>query len=456
MDEQTLHKRYGLPMAICMVIGIVIGSGVFFKAEKILLATNGNLKFGILSWAIGALVMIFCAYAFSLMAQKYSYVNGVIDYAQNTLGDKYAYMLAWYMTTMYTPAITGVLAWVSARYLCVIMGYSITGGECLAIAGIFIIYSFGINALAPMLSAKLQISTTIIKLIPLLLMGIVGIVVGLSNGMTVKNFTYLGDNSIAGNLHGLFTGVVASAFAYEGWILATSINQELKNSKRDLPIALFFGTITVAVIYILYYVGLSGAVDNSVLMESGEKGAKIAFQNIFGNAAGTVLMVFVVISCLGTLNGLMVSCIRSPFALASRKQGFAPKVFGSIDGITNMPVNSTILGFMFAEFWLFYFYGANLQDTWFAPFKFDSSEIPIVGLYAMYIPIFIGFIKKQKEGNEKSAFKTYVAPILGAISSAFMVYAAIISHGSAMIFFLIMFMVVMAVGYHFGRKTKVF
>lgn len=67
MDNE-LKKKYGLPTAIALVIGIVIGSGVFFKAEKILTATGGNLPLGILAWAIGGLIMIICAYMFSILA----------------------------------------------------------------------------------------------------------------------------------------------------------------------------------------------------------------------------------------------------------------------------------------------------------------------------------------------------------------------------------------------------
>lgn len=76
MDNE-LKKKYGLPTAIALVIGIVIGSGVFFKAEKILTATGGNLPLGILAWAIGGLIMIICAYMFSILATRYAHVNGL-------------------------------------------------------------------------------------------------------------------------------------------------------------------------------------------------------------------------------------------------------------------------------------------------------------------------------------------------------------------------------------------
>ena len=69
--SDKLNRRYGLPTAICMVIGIVIGSGVFFKAEKILTETGGNLPVGILAWVLGGIVMVCCAYAFSILATTF-------------------------------------------------------------------------------------------------------------------------------------------------------------------------------------------------------------------------------------------------------------------------------------------------------------------------------------------------------------------------------------------------
>ena len=65
-----LTKKYGLPTAIAMVIGIVIGSGIFFKAEKILTATGGDLKIGILAWLLGGCVAIGSACAFAVMATR--------------------------------------------------------------------------------------------------------------------------------------------------------------------------------------------------------------------------------------------------------------------------------------------------------------------------------------------------------------------------------------------------
>ncbi|WP_333651444.1 APC family permease [Lacrimispora sp.] len=446
--EPKLEKKYGLFTAIAMVIGIVVGSGVFFKAEKILTATGGNLKLGILAWVIGGVIMISCAYTFSVMATKYQYVNGIVDYAEAAMGKTYSYYVGWFMAMIYYPTITSVLAWVSARYTCVIFGFPITGGECMTIACLYLISSFTINALSPVLAGKFQVSTTIIKLIPLFLMAIVGTFTGLRSGMTVYNFTHYVSQS---NSNGLFTAVVAACFAYEGWIIATCINAELENAKKNLPLALIAGTFVTMSAYILYYIGLAGTIENEVMMAGGESGAKLAFQTVFTSAGGSLLFVFVIISCLGTLNGLMLGCTRGIYSLSARGLGPAPKVFVQVDPVTNMPVNSAILGLFLCGLWLFYFYGANLTSGWFGFFSFDSSELPIITIYALYIPIFIMFMVKSREMN---FFNRIFMPCLSLAGSIFMVVAAWFAHGMAAVAYLVIFSVIMILGALTLRKAK--
>jgi len=446
-----LQKKYGLLTAIAMVVGIVIGSGVFFKAEKVLTATGGNLPQGILAWILGGIIMIVCAYVFATLATRYEKVNGLVDYAEATLGGKYAYFIGWFMAAIYYPTLTAVLAWVSARYTCVLLGWNIVGAEAMAISGFFLIGSYALNALSPKLAGKFQVSTTIIKIIPLALMAVVGTIVGLGNGILVSNFTS-GVIATVPSKYPLFTAVVATSFAYEGWIIATSINAELKDAKKNLPRALTFGTLFVALIYILYYIGLAGAVNNSVMMKGGEAGAKLAFSTVFSNLGGTVLYVFVVISCLGTLNGLMMGCTRGFYSLAARDMGPEPKVFKTIDINTDMPTNSSILGVLLSGVWLLYFFGSNLTPVpWFGPFSFDSSELPIVTIYAMYIPIFIMMMAKEQSLN---FFNRFLMPSLAILACVFMVIAACYAHGKAVFFYLIIFSVIMAIGLMLNSNKK--
>lgn len=459
---EKLTRKYGLLTAICMVVGTVIGSGVFFKAQNVLAATDGNMPMGIAAWVITGLIMIICSAQFAVMATKYEKVNGVVDYAEATCGKSYAYYLAWFLVNIYYPSMTGVLAWVSARYFGVMFGWSHVSAEVLALAGFFLIASYTMNALSPKLAGKFQVSATVIKLIPICLMAVVGTVVGFTNGTLPQNFAGVTE-AVGGSGGGLFAAVVATVFAYEGWIVTTSINAELKNPKKNLPIALVVGAAIVVAAYVLYYIGVAGGASTQVLIE---EGATTAFSNVFGKVGGVFLNICIVISCLGTLNGLMVGASRGMYAIAARNEGPRPEMFSRVDKTTNMTTNSAIWGLFVCGFWLLYFYGANLTEGWFGLFNFDSSELPIVTVYAMYIPMMIMWMVKEKE---LGVIKRFILPSLSIFACGFMVFAACFAHGYTpyinaqaegtfrcpVIFYLIVFAVIMIAGAIFkNSKAK--
>ena len=461
---EKLTRKYGLMTAICMVVGTVIGSGVFFKAQNVLIATDGNMPMGIAAWVITGAIMIICSAQFAVMATKYEKVNGVVDYAEATCGKSYAYYLAWFMVNVYYPSMTGVLAWVSARYFGVIFGWSLVSAEVMALAGFFLVASYTMNALSPKLAGKFQVSATVIKLIPICLMAVVGTVVGFTNGTLPENFAGVTE-AVGGSGGGLFAAVVATVFAYEGWIVTTSINAELKNPKKNLPIALVAGAAIVVAAYVLYYIGVAGGASTQVLID---EGATTAFSNVFGKVGGVFLNICIVISCLGTLNGLMVGASRGMYAIAARNEGPAPEMFSQVDKTTNMTNNSAIWGLFVCGFWFLFFYGANLTEKgWFGLFNFDSSELPIVTVYAMYIPMMIMWMKKEKD---LGVMKRFILPSLSIFACGFMVFAACFAHGYTpyitaqadgkfscpVIFYLIVFIVIMIAGAFFknGKAKK--
>ncbi len=460
---EKLTRKYGLITAMCLVVGTVIGSGVFFKAQNVLSATGGNMPLGIAAWAITGLIMIICSAQFAVMATKYEKVSGVVDYAEAACGKGYAYFLAWFMVNIYYPGMTSVLAWGSAKYFGVLFGWSEVGPRVMALSGFFLVASYTVNALSPKLAGKFQVSATVVKLIPITLMAIIGTVVGFANGQLTENFTTVVSEAVTGTGGGLFAAVVATVFAYEGWIVATSINAELKNPKKNLPLALIFGALIVVVAYILYYIGVAGGASNEVLIN---EGATTAFRNIFGAVGGTLLNVCIVISCLGTLNGLMVGATRGMYAIAARGEGPKPETFRQIDKASNMMTNSSVWGLFICAAWLLYFYGANLVESgWFGLFNFDSSELPIVTIYAMYIPMFILWMVKEKD---LGVCKRFILPTISILACAFMVFAAVYAHGITpynaakqagtfsfpVLFYLILFGAIMLIGFFFSPTFR--
>ena len=460
--NNKLERKYGLFTAICMVVGIVIGSGVFFKAQTILQKTGGDMPLGVLAWIIGGAIMLVCLLTFSFMGQKYEKVNGLVDYAEATVGPRYGYYMGWFLATIYFPGMTSALAWVTARYTLEFIvsvnpafpmtipadqGGCIIGPECMALTLFFLCFVYAVNVLSPKLAGKLQTSTTVIKLVPLGLMAVVGLVYGLASGTLQSNMETTAQVAEVAD-RPLFAAVCATAFAYEGWIIATSINAEIKDSKKNLPKALVIGGCTIVAVYLFYYIGVAGGATNQELID---KGATIAFTNIFGNVLGNVLKLFIAISCLGTANGLMLGCSRSMYSLAARGEGPDPERFAQVDKSTNMPSNSAVFALMASACWFVYFYASNLAGIWSGPFVFDSTELPIITIYLMYFPILIQWMRKEKDQN---LLRRFVLPVLALCGSAFMVVASIFSHGWGCLWYLIVFAVAMVIGAMVNRKKN--
>ncbi len=466
---EKLEKKYGLFMAICMVVGIVIGSGIFYKASSVILAAGGNALYSILAWVISGVIMVIIATAFGVLATKYERINGVVDYAEGTCGKTYAYFVGWFMSLIYYPAMTSVLAWVSARYTLVLFGYieaplfainttnsSLNSPECITLALFYLIIAYFVNTIAPRLAGKFQISSTIIKLIPIAFIALVGTVIGLVNGTLIENFSFAaaeGEISLPDSV-GLFPAICGSIFAYEGWIVATSINSEVKNSKRNLPIALFVGTLIIAAAYTLFNTGILGLTEISNIAGGG---TTVAFK-FFGGTVAVIINILVVISCLGTLNGLMLGCCRGLYSLAARGEGVAPSVFSQIDSKTNMPHNSSVFALFTCAVWFVYFIfagGGFFDWPMFNKYGFDSSELPIITIYAFYVPILIRMMVKERDLN---LFRRFVLPSASLAGIAVIITACIIRHGIDNVWYLIAFALIMAVGalvkYINGRKAK--
>lgn len=435
-----LKKKYGLPTAIAMVVGVVAGSGVFFKAETVLTATGGDVRSGVAAWLLVGLIMIICANTFSILASRYERSSGLVDFAETEVGSTFSFFLGWFMATVYYPSLNAILAWVTSRYLCMLFGITDdVGGTVILFSAFFLIILFATNALAPLIAGKLQVATTIIKLLPLICMAIGGTIAGMRSGMLARNFF---TSMPSPEENGLLAAAIAVAFAYEGWIVAVSINGELKNARRNMPVALTLGSLIIVLIYVFYYIGLTGAVTTETLMESGQSGAFHAFESIFGAGMGIAVFVLVVISCIATCNGLSLANCRGLYALASRKH--LPARFAELDEHSNMPLTSSIIGLVLALFWLMHFYGSNIPSPWFPDtFCFDSSELPIITLYGLYIPIFFMMMKKEKELGSLTRF---VMPGLAILGCLFMVVACVIVHRTKIAGYLTVFIIDMLIG----------
>ena len=413
-----IKKQYGIWTGIAMVVGIVIGSGVFLKAGGVLKLAGGNLKLSILAWFIGGLIMITSSFCFAVFATKVTKYNGVVDYVEVASNEKIGYSLAWMITSFYYPIVASIVALFAGSYFFKMIGLNIglTDWQNFLFAFGIITLVVIMNYLSPIIASRFQISATVVKLIPILLIAISGLFASLIVGNDYGIINAFKNNAEGYELN-FGEAVKKTAFAYEGWVCATAINAELKDSKKNLPKALVGGTIAILVFYIVYYVSLSAILGNEANIIQDEKAPIVAFQKMFGTIGGSIFTFFIMISCLGTVNGVTMGCCRGMYTMSCRGQGIAPEKFSKIGKNKNISFLSCIYGYGCILLMLLVWYLA-MHNVWIFGHLGSMDEIICAIIYAIYITMYIFIMKNFKELN---VVKRFILPGLAIIGSLFFI-----------------------------------
>ncbi|MDR2723565.1 MAG: amino acid permease [Cellulomonadaceae bacterium] len=444
--EQKLEQKYGLLTAVCLVVGAVIGSGIFFLNETVFSATGGRLYLAVAAWLIGGLIMFVMMYTWGQLAKTKQGMNGLMDYSDALVGRTFSYYLSWFLGTILYPSFVAVLAWVSARFTAPLLGWSQpnTSGAVWMLAGVYLIGIYTMNVISPKLAGRFQVSTTFIKVVPLILMGVVGIIVGIANGTVAENLGYVrAAEEIAGNP--LYMAILATVFAYAGAEEVLMMNSEITNSQRNLPRAIIIGSLLIIAIYVIYTIGVFGSTAAHTLRTPG--GIRLGFENMFGSTFGSVLIVFIIISCLGAMNSAMMAGSRSFYSIALRGTGPAPDHVRSVDSKTNMPSTSAAISLIFCGLMMLVIF-ANAQDypyhiRWFGDISIPVTSLTPITLMSFYIPIFIAVMRKMKDWT---VLNRYVMPGLSIAGAGLLIYMSFNTNPVGALIYLAGFGVIMGAG----------
>lgn len=408
-------NEYGLFTAIGMIVGIVIGSGIFFKSDNILVATNGSITLGVLVFCIAALGIIFGSLTISELASRESKAGGIISYAEYSYNESVACAFGWFHTFLYYPTLVAVVSWVAGIYICMLFG--IEGGLALhTLIGLAVIVVFYIlNLLSGKLGGYFQNASTVIKVIPLILIALAGVFFGNPSSINMGDVVNMTSAS-------WIAAIAPIAFSFDGWIIATSIGHEIKDSKKNLPKALIIAPLFILLIYVLYFVGISIYVGPEQIMELGDAHVDLAANMIFGQWGAKIILTFVVISILGTVNGLVMGHIRLPYSLAIRDMFPKSEIVKKVNKSLGMPVYSAIVAFVISLVCLLVHY--ITQNNNLLP-NGDISEISITVNYLLYILLYFKVFKMGVSGEIKGLWKGKVNPILATLGSLIIFFGSL-------------------------------
>lgn len=419
-----MKRNYGLFTAITMITGIVIGSGIFFKADDVLAYANYNVLLGVLVFVIAAIAVVFGALTISQLAIRTDKPGGLVSYAEDFVGTGTATAFGWFESFLYLPTLSAVVAWASGIYVSNLLGFedfSIWRNTVIGLIALTFFYA--INILSAKLGGWFQNAAMIIKIIPLIVLAVVGLAKGGTGavvGAAATTFGMDAKSSLA--WLGAFGPL---AFSFDGWIVSTSICHEIKNSKKNLPLALSVAPIFVLVVYLAYFLGITSFLGVDTVREVGDNAVYLASSTLFGDTVSKLVLVAVVISILGTVNGVSLGLIRLPYSLAIRNMMPASNVFKKENKkLGGMPVNSGVLVYVLSLVYLFinYFVMTSEAKLHFfgkevAVCNLDISSIAICVLYLTYIILYVAVIKLWKKGEIKNTFLGLICPILGTIGS---------------------------------------
>lgn len=422
--QKQLVAKYGLFTAISMVVGQVIGSGIFFKVDDVLVSTQGSALAGLLGFLIVGVSVIFASISMANYAQLIPKDGGILSYVDYRFGPKAAALVGWMYLTLFYPILTAVLFTVSGIYISHFLAnfiefipnflhYSLIGG-----INSLLFLSF--NILKPKSSGLFQQLTTVIKLIPLILIAALGII-SFGNDSTQALQTL--NNPISAETVKPFWSLVAAsfipiAFAFDGWYIATQISGEIKNARKNLPKALVIGAIIILVVYILYYLGIVLRMSPESVIQFKDSYIIEYSKQLGSNLAALVMQLFIIISVLGTANGLMLASIRVPFQFYHLKSSRKFLSLGKINEKAGMPLKSAFFAYACILFYLFVYYLTNTLP-FFKEINYDLSAIPVAFIYVVNGALFVGLVRIIKEGklegNKKIKYLLALFALVGII-----------------------------------------
>lgn len=433
--KETTTTRYSLFTAITMIVGIAIGSGIFFKADNVLKATNGSIFYGVLLFILGAIAIIFGGLCIAELAARTKEPGGVIAYSEAFVSRSYGSAFGWFHTLVYYPTLSAVVAYVVGIYACTLFGWEISTTRCSLIGFLFITLCFLYNILLPRFGGFFQDFSCIVKMIPLVVLAFCGIFWG----DPLSGFTHLAEQTQ--NAGKWIMGISAVAFAYDGWIVSTAIAHEIKDAQKNLPLALIIAPLLILFLYLAYFIAIATYLGPETVITQGDHAVYEMAASFFPGGVAKIVLICIIISVMGTVNGIILGGIRLPYSLAL-KNATLPHAqwFAKENEQFKMPVHSGLFLYLVTVFWSVIHY---FTTSYHILGSSDISEIAICFSYILYLAFYWKVFALWRTGEIKSCFRGVICPILAAAGVIIILFGGLIGGGiyllylafSALVFF---------------------
>jgi len=365
----SLKRNVTVLSGITLVVGNVIGSGIFIVPSSVLQTASNNVCGCLLAWFLAGVLTMFVALCFCELATLMPKSGGVLNYLQQIFGDGVCFIACWMLFFTAFPQGAAVQTIALGNY--VLQAITANLGVCFSptatsvgsklVGMIIVLFLAYLNVTNVQLTLKIQVICTVGKVMGLLLIFVSGMVYALIDSSTlVANFNTMPvvqdalnssssllqttDEGISSSLSflSLNLAVFNALWAYEGFDCITCITEEVKNPKKNLPLIIITSILIIVSLYMAVNISFFSVLTNKEISRS--NAVAVDFAARIHPMLVNIVTLSVCLSVMGSANAGMMAATRMIFATA--RMGFLPKIFAMVH-IEYFTPTPAILIFMF-------------------------------------------------------------------------------------------------------------
>lgn len=324
-EKTELKREIGAFGGVSIIGGIMIGSGIFYLGAYVLERVGMNSGLALLCWIIGGVISLFGGLAYAEMGAAMPQSGGRVVYLNEAYHPIVGFMCGFVDWLIGGPGSVAALALALMGVFQPILNISDFG--CKAAAIVIIIGITAYNLVGVKLASVVQNVSMVAKLVPVAIILIAALFIGhVSPDLSFASAsTYAAENNTS-VFSMIALAVVASLWAYEGWTNLNTVAEEMRNPRKNLPLALIIGIGGVTILYTLFNFAIMKVLPHEEIVSmigAGDLylGTAVA-KKLLGSAGAVIVTVGMILAMFGSLNGLILAQPRMYYAMAKEGHFF--------------------------------------------------------------------------------------------------------------------------------------
>lgn len=342
-DEETLFRReIGVFGGVSIIGGIMIGSGIFYLGSFVLQRTCMSMGLALVCWIVGGIISLLGGLCFAELGAARPVAGGMVVYLNEAYHPVVGFLNGFCSWLLSGAGSISVVAIAIPMALNSFMAISEADVKIIAILLVISLTAF--NYFGIKMGSILQNISMAAKLVPIVLIMCGALIFG-------KETPNLNLAPLAGGplsprqMIGMIAfGTVATLWAYEGWTNLNTVTEEMKNPKKNLPLALIISLVGITVLYTIFNYAIYKMIPQSEVVSMINDGnlylGTEAAKRIFGNMGGSLVLAGMMISMFGCLNGMILAFPRAYYAMGLEGHFF--KLYGRLHPKYKVPAVSLI------------------------------------------------------------------------------------------------------------------